>query len=303
MATKNLTSVNRYFQTVWSDFVVKDETSYETNIDLADLTASDTLKSVALSFEKYSGYILTGYGKGTATRGITEQEAYDLWIQDFQTKQKTFKNQIAKLHIFTMPQCVYDGLFFHYFATNNLTVSHAGEGIYEMHTAIVNKDWDTVASMIMRSVVERQKSIRAATILRLADYGKTKNRSRLRNDGIYAMRRDNELGKLRGDVLKRARFAYYAETLTFLPQTPDGIKRDIAKSYEETVLYKQYTYDGTTSQFELLKTPSMDPIEKLEINVNGTPIQHYFDYTVSGTTLTISKELSTGDVIYTKIKI
>jgi hypothetical protein len=116
------------------------------------------------------------------------------------------------------------------------------------------------------------------------------------------MRRANELGSLKGDVLKRARFAYYAETNSFLPQTPMGIKRDIAKRYEETVIYKSYEYNAAGT-YELLKTPSMDPIEKLEVTVDTTIIQHLFDYTIDGNTLTITKDIDTNSTIYTKIKI
>lgn len=298
----NLTSVNRYFQTVWEDFVVKDNALYENNLVLLETSVTPKLEQVALSFEKYSGYNLKGYNKGAAERGITEQEAYDIWIQDFQTKQRIFRRQMNKFGILEIPQSVFDGLFFYFFSTDRLLDVHAGEGIYDLRIGIESKDWDTVASMIMRSVNEKQKCIRAATILRLADYGKIKNRSRLRNDGIFEMRRSNEIGALRGDDLKRARFAYYAETGSFLPQTPMGIKRDLAKRYEETVIYKVYDYNAAGT-YELLKTPSMDPIEKLEVKVNTDIIQHLFDYKIDGNILTITKDIDPDSVIYTKIKI
>lgn len=297
-----LTSVNRYFQTVWEDFVVKDTSLYETELVLLETSITSKLEQVALGFEKYSGYNLTGYNEGRATRGITEQEAYDLWNTEFQTKQRIFRRQLDKVGVIKIPQSVFDGLFFYFFVTGKLLEVYAGEGIYDMRNSILDKDWDTVASMIMRSVNEKQKCIRAATILRLADYGKVKSRSRLRNDGIFEMRRANELGSLKGDVLKRARFAYYAETNSFLPQTPMGIKRDIAKRYEETVIYKSYEYNAAGT-YELLKTPSMDPIEKLEVTVDTTIIQHLFDYTIDGNTLTITKDIDTNSTIYTKIKI
>jgi hypothetical protein len=296
----DLTSVSRYFQTVWDDFVVKDTDSYETDKLLLETSATEMLEQVALSYQKYNAYDLKGYGVGEATRGITEQEAYDIWIQVYQSKQRIFRRQMDKVGVLRMPQSVYDGLFFYYFITDKLLEVHSGEGIYNMRNSIIDKDWNTVASMIMRSVHEKQKCIRAATILRLADYGKTKNRSRLRSDGIFEMRRANEIGAIRGNELKRARFAYYAETGSFLPQTPDGIKRDIAKRYEENVIYKVYEYNANKT-YELLKTPSMTPVEKLEVKVNDSIIQHLFDYTLDGNTLTITKELQSDDVIYTKI--
>ena len=51
------------------------------------------------------------------------------------------------------------------------------------------------------------------------------------------------------------------------------------------------------------KAPSMTPVEKLQVIVNGDIIQHLFDYTVNETTLTIIKTLQTDDYIETIIKI
>ena len=47
----------------------------------------------------------------------------------------------------------------------------------------------------------------------------------------------------------------------------------------------------------------MNPVEKLQVKVNTNIIQHLFDYTVLGNVLTITKELTAGDLIYTTIKI
>jgi len=55
--------------------------------------------------------------------------------------------------------------------------------------------------------------------------------------------------------------------------------------------------------FTLSQTPSMEPVEKLKVEINGTQIQHYFDFTVVNNVVTITKSLSQGDIIRFTIKI
>ena len=298
----NLINVSTYFQTVWSDFIVKDQTSFDTMLTVRTISATDTLIDVELGFNSWNAYNLKGYGKGNVTTSVTEQQAFDAWQDDFQKKQTQFNQKLRRSEIFLLPQCVYDGLLFHSYVTNNFLEVYATEGIYDLLLPIRNKDWDTLASMIMRSTIEKQKCVRAATILRLADYGKTKNRKRLRTEGLYNIRSRAELGAIVGEELKRARFAYYAETLKFLPNIPDSTKRDIAKEYNSTILSKQYIYSNSTN-FTLVSSPSMDPVEKLLVKVNGDIIQHFYDYTIDGNVLTITKSLNQNDIIDTSITI
>lgn len=298
----NLTTVATYYQTIWSEFRVKSHEVYETDIVLSDVYLTDAIIMIALNDSSYNGYDNKGYGIGFADRGITEQEAYDIWIQQLQKEQTMFRKQLINLKLDKLPQCVYDGLFYYYWVTGNFLNVHALEGIYETRNVILEKDWDTLASMIMRDSKHKFKAVRAATIIRLADYGKYKSRTWLRTRGIYDMRAKNEIGLIKNDQLKRARFAYYAETESFLPRTPESIKRDIVKRYKETLITQQFIYTGTNT-FTLLKSPSMSPVEKLIVKLNGVIIQHYFDYTVDGNTLTVTKTMSNSDVISTIIKI
>lgn len=300
-----LTQVPTYFATTWTDYVVRDHESYETNIALDELYATENLILTALNLNSYTGFDGEAYGAvSTMERGITEQESYNIWIGIFQTKQRILRKQIQSLGLTTMPQSVYDGLMLYYWITGDILTVKSGEGIYDTKESIVRKEWDTLASMIMRSNVYKQYCIRAATILRLADYGKPKSRTWLRTNGIYKMRADNQIGLLNDEQLRRARFAYYAETLDFLPLTPNSIKRDIVKRYEETLLVKKFTYDGTINLFDIGSAISMAPVEKLQVKVNGDIIQHLFDYTITqGSSFTITKELTTNDIIFATLKI
>lgn len=102
--------------------------------------------------------------------------------------------------------------------------------------------------------------------------------------------------------MDRARFAYYAETLRFLPNTPEGIKRTIAKQYNSTLVVDQFTY-GSSNVFTINGSPSMDPVEKLKVEVNGEAIQHFFDFTILNNVITITKSLKSGEIIRFTTKI
>jgi hypothetical protein len=116
------------------------------------------------------------------------------------------------------------------------------------------------------------------------------------------MRDQNEKNLLTDAQLKRARFAYYAETLKFLPFTPESIKRDIVKRYNQTLVNQTFTYSGSNT-FTMDTSFSMDPIEKLEVRLNGEILDHLFDFTVSDLVVTITKSMTNGDIIRTQIKI
>ena len=311
-----LTEIPTYFNTTWTDYTVRDNDLYGSEININEVYASDSAILIALNLNAYTGYDNTGYGvKSNFDRGITEQESYNIWIQLFQSTQRNLKKQLLSLSasklpagLTAIPQSVYDGIMLYYWITGTILTVTSNEGIYDTKDAILSKDWDKLASMIMRSNVYKQHCVRAATVLRLADYGTPKSRTWLRTNGIYKMRADNQIGLLNNDELRQARFAYYAETLDFLPLTPDSIKRDIAKRYNETLISQKFTVteisEGVlTNIFTLEKPVSMDPVEKLQVKVNIDIIQHLFDYTVNGNTLTITKELKVGDIIFTSIKI
>ena len=81
------------------------------------------------------------------------------------------------------------------------------------------------------------------------------------------MRDINEKATLDTDQLRRARFAYYAETQKFLPFTPEGKQRQIVKDYNNTLIVQNFTFSGT-STFTLAKSARFleeIPIESLSI--------------------------------------
>ena len=298
-----LTQVPEFFQTVWEDYTIKDQTLYDTKIDVLSLDVSDTCRDLALSFSQYNAYSGIGYGESNFTRGVTEQEAFEDWSITWNNEKKKILTLIKNFNILKITQNQYDGIVLFNWITGSASKVSASEGEYDLANSIKLQQWNTVANMIKRSKINKSKADIASKIIGLADYGSYRDRIWLRTQGIYKMRQQNELKALDSENLKRARFAYFAETGNFLPFTPEGIKRDIVNKYNDTLSEKRYTADGSTNTFTLTKSPSVYPVEKIKVEVNAKIIQLYFDYTVSGDTLTITKDLVNGDIIDVTIKI
>ena len=297
------TTVDRKFQIVWSDFTVKDDSLYSTQLDLTNITASQSAKDLCLNFfDNYSGFNRTAYGEGVFSIGLTEQEAYDYWLEVFNDNQALAKKQLVNAGIKTMSQSVYDGLILLYWVTRKvLNVTHA-EIEYQLTIPLKQQKYDIVADMIFNSSINQSLCKICATVLRLADYGKPKSRTWQRTNGIFKMRDFNEKGILNTDQIRRARFSYYAETLKFLPFTPEGLQRQIVKEYDETIVTQSFTYSGTNT-FLLQRAPSMSPSEKLSVFINDAVQQHFYDFTINDFTLTISKTMTAGDIVRTIIRI
>ena len=298
-----LTQVPEFFQTVWEDYTIKDQTLYDTKIDVLSLDVSDTCRDLALSFSQYNAYSGIGYGESNFTRGVTEQEAFEDWSITWNNEKKKILTLIKNFNILKITQNQYDGIVLFNWITGSASKVSASEGEYDLANSIKLQQWNTVANMIKRSKINKSKADIASKIIGLADYGSYRDRIWLRTQGIYKMRQQNELKALDSENLKRARFAYFAETGNFLPFTPEGIKRDIVNKYNDTLSEKRYTANGSTNTFTLTKSPSVYPVEKIKVEVNAKIIQLYFDYTVSGDTLTITKDLVNGDIIDVTIKI
>ena len=296
-------TVENKFKKIWSDFTVKDETAYTTQLPLENVTSSENARLLALSFfNSYSGFDTTAYGEGEYDTGLTEQQAFDLWQEEYNKQELLAKSQLIANNVATMSRSAYDAIILYHWATGRLFQSIQGAIEYNLLKPLRSFDYETVANMIVNSTVNKDLCIKIATVLRLADYGKPKDRTWYRSRGVFNMRDINEKATLDTDQLRRARLAYYAETQKFLPFTPEGKQRQIVKDYNDTLIVQNFTFSGT-STFTLAKSVSMSPIEKLTVTINDNIQQHLFDFTIDGTTLTITESMNTGDLIKTTIKI
>mgnify|MGYP003325314330 CR=1 FL=1 len=146
-----------------------------------------------------------------------------------------------------LSQSAYDALILYHWATGKIFQVNSGAKEYRLLNLIKKQEYETVANMIVNSTNNPDLCIKVATVLRLADYGRPKTRTWYRSEGVFTMRDINEKGTLDNDQIKRARFAYYAETQKFLPFTPESLQRQIASEYNKTLVIQGFTYSGTNT--------------------------------------------------------
>ena len=254
--------VDTKLKKIWSDFTVKDTVSYSTVLDTASVNASDKAKTIALGFfGVYSGWNGKAYGEGNYKTGLTEQQAHDLWQEQFNKQQALAKKQLIANGVARITQSVYDGIILLHWATGKALVVRNGSIEYRLLNPLINQDYDTVADMIINSTNNTPLCVKISTVLRLADYGQLRTREQYRSKGVFSMRDRNELGILTIEETRRARYAYYAETLKFLPFTPEGIKRDISNKYNNP--------DNQRSKKDLLKRDIKDYNDETVFEVIG----------------------------------
>jgi len=298
------TTVKQIFSTQWKDFTIVNQEIYDTQIDVTEISSSDTVRDVVLGLLKYNVADGVGYGSSNSDVGQTEQQAYDDWIIKWVKNTKQTLQTIKNYGLLRITQNQFDALCMYNWFFGNISTVRGPQESYDLKHAIVARDWDTVANMIKNSVVKRIYCRKIATLLRLAQYEKPVSRINLRTQGINQMRALNqiELATMDSKKLKRIRFAYYAETRNFLAFTPESIKRDISNRYNETLIEQTFVYSGE-NVFEIQKNPSMYPVEKLQVLLNGDVLQNYFDFKIEGRTLTVLKDMNNNDIISTTIRI
>ncbi len=297
-----LTKVGNIYSTTWEIFSIKDQTVYDTDLEISEILSSSKVRDIALATGSYSVVDGKGYGYSNFLIGVTEQQAFDDWLRQWNKVVKETKQSLINWGIVKITQNRYDGLILLNWAQGQINTVQSSEGTYDIREAYLKNDWDTVASMINTSIVKRIQSVRAASVFRLADYGKPTNRRLMRTNGIHQMRQLNKIGNLDVNQLNRIRSAYYAEVKDFLPFTPESLKRDIVKKWKDTLVQKQFVFSGS-NVFELASQPSIYPVEKLIVRLNGQLLQQFFDYTLENKALQVNKVMTQGDIIDTTIRI
>jgi hypothetical protein len=212
-------------------FTVLDSTATTTQIPLAQLEASDELINLKIRTAKWLGYSknsVIGYKRtiGLTSDGLTEAEAYTIWIEEFKDKERAFKKQFP---LTTLSQSQYDALLGLYADTGSFTTVGNKTRQFQLLDFISDKKWDYVATALTLSGADRLSRQAEAKILILADYGTYKNRSHIKEEGIQILVKDYTIGQLTDEQRKQAEYVYYAETKRFLPNMIESRKRLLAK--------------------------------------------------------------------------
>jgi hypothetical protein len=210
----------------------------DTLINIKDLEASDSLINFVLREIEWKGYQFNNgksIGYGTTKKlndiGLTEVQAFSDWIEDFKVKERKFKVILGDVSQLTQTQ--YDAMLSLYYHTNSVFTIGSSGRTFQVKQYIESKQWQWYATALVLSGYQRNIRQGEAKIMMLGDYGRTKDRSIIKAEGIqrirqlYPNRFDTTLAK------EQAEYVYYAETKRFLPKMPQSRMRRIVALYNE----------------------------------------------------------------------
>lgn len=216
-------------------FPVKDVTAATEIKELRHLEASNEIINFLLRHIGWHGFkklsvdntIKIGYNLDVDldSEGLTEEQAYNIWIDHFKERERAFK----KIFILdSLTQSQYDGLLSLYFLTGDWTRVGTEQRQFKLVDDIKNKKWEYVATALSHSGVNRIVRQHEAKIIMLADYGVEKSRMLIKEQGLQNIIKQYPSGLLDDKARAQAEYVYYAETGRFLPQTPESRKRILA---------------------------------------------------------------------------
>jgi hypothetical protein len=211
-------------------FTVIDSSAVNTLIDLKDLEASDKLINIKIRNTKWLGYAkssVIGYKTNTQLtgNGLTESEAYTLWIEIFKDKEKAFKRQFP---LEKLSQTQYDAMLGLYFDTGTFHKVGPESRQFNILEHIQDRKWNYVATALTLNTLNRRDRQPEAKLLMLGDYGPYRDRSYIKEEGLQTMLKEYVSNQLNDIQKKQAEYVYYAETKRFLPNMIESRKRILA---------------------------------------------------------------------------
>ena len=250
----------------YTDFT-KDPLYNSAEIAFADLQLSDKGLNFMLGQERYRGHrywngteYVMGYNyKGDAfPNGITETNAYKLFVSDVKSTQVKLKNNLRKEPEF-MLQHQWDALVSFYYNTGSIEFTEIEGTRYDLIYHIKNLNEDNVASLILTDARNNPRRTLESSLYKLGSYGKPKPRSWLRNDGIQWVRQNyhtklvDKNGLVDKVAQEQAQYSYYKEVKKFIAGTTEIERRKLMNilDKEASLIQDQNT---ETSQYNVQTT-------------------------------------------------
>lgn len=212
--------VDSKYRIPWQDFRVKNLYYTQSTNPPYIMQASEEIIPVILNNFRYRMYkyfdepsnqfkIGYGYGNPNDQKGMTEPEAYSLWISELRKKQVLLRNQIPFLYV---TQSQFDALLSLYFQTGSWRIVQSREGTYDLLSAIKENSWQAAADMIANGSVKRDARMREARVMMLGDYSVERTRTNLRREGIEYTRTQYIQGIDDSFTRRQAQIAYFRQT-------------------------------------------------------------------------------------------
>jgi hypothetical protein len=204
---------------------------------MSELEASSKLINLKIRTTGWTGYnkvidkqTVIGYANRDDTllqgNGITEEDAFNIWIEDFKDRERRFKNTFL---LETLSQTQYDAMLSMYLQTNTFNEVGSDIRMFDLREFIDNRQWNHIATAMTICGKNRLQRQADAKILMLGDYGTNKDRSLIKEQGLQVLYKEHSAGVLNQLQTEQAEYVYYAETNRFLPNMNESRKRILAK--------------------------------------------------------------------------
>lgn len=200
-------------------FPVLDRDAVSDVVLIKYLEASDKIINFLLRNIKWRGYVYLdvdnrekiGYNLevGLDSYGLTEADAYRIWIENFKDVERKFKKVMV---LDRLSQSQYDGLLSMYYMTGDYTKVGTDIRKFNLFDDIKNRKWDYVASAMSNSGADRIMRQNEAKIIMLADYGVPKDRSLIKEQSLQDIVKRYPSRLLNDTARAQAEYVYYAET-------------------------------------------------------------------------------------------
>lgn len=214
-------------------YTVKDEDAVTTLKPLGELEASEGILNCVIRNIMWKPYAVNGLiGYDTSTNidglGMTESEAYNIFISEWKEKERKFKRQFI---LPTLSQTQYDALLSLYYFTGDYKYVGSNVRKIQISEYIKNREWKYIATAMLKSGYQRSQRRQESSIMMLGDYGSVLSRADIKARGIQ-MIRSNYPDLLDVKQQRQAEYVYYAETTRFLPKMTQSRMRQIVKLLE-----------------------------------------------------------------------
>ena len=268
-----------------------------TPVNTKSASISDAGLDFMLGKELYRGHrhwdgkkYVMGYGySGSAfSNGITETNAYRLWITDVTKAQNNLRKRLNNSPEFVL-QHQWDALVSMFYDTGSIDYTTTEGYEFDLIYFIQKGTIDQVSSAIQIDNRKPTRRVAEASLFRLCNYGNMKPRSWLRNEGIQHIRKNylalkDKDGNIDKTAQHQAQYSYYKETSKFIKDISEIDRRRIIS------LIKQET-DTTID--------SSTPIEQYVVRT--TPESEYKKFsTLITTTTTTEAPFTSLPITYTQ---
>ena len=241
-----------------------------TPINTKSAAISDAGLNFMLGRELYRGHrhwngeeYVMGYGySGDAfPNGITETNAYRLWITDVTKAQNNLRKRLNNSPEFVL-QHQWDALVSMFFDTGSIDYTQTEGYEFDLIYFIQKGTIDQVSSAIQIDNRKPTRRTAEASLFRLCNYGTMKPRSWLRNEGIQHIRKNyltlkDKAGGVDKTAQQQAQYAYYKETTKFIKDISEIDRRRVINLVKQET---DTTIDSSTpvEQYVVKTTPETE---------------------------------------------